>query len=153
MRDPYKEIISNIKSTETLRANRETLNQKTGKYDEKLLEERKEKFDRPMLIDKPYLEHLFAEQNGCDYWLGTHGIFEPINLMDVFHPEGWYPWAPSVDRLEADGIYEEGNVCITFRFINFGRCRYGGDFVKVMEKWVTMCDGKSNPTSVISSLL
>ena len=64
---------------------------------------------------------LFKEQLERCYWLGTK-----INVSDVLIPH--HPLAPSIDRLNNDVGYVPGNVVITTRFANRGRCNVEDTF-------------------------
>ena len=64
---------------------------------------------------------MFYEQDERCYWLGTK-----INISDVFISH--HPLAPSVDRLNNDDGYVPGNVVITTRFANRGRCNVEDTF-------------------------
>ena len=72
-------------------------------------------------IDENYLMKLFNEQLERCYWLGTK-----INVSDVLIPH--HPLAPSIDRLNNDVGYVPGNVVITTRFANRGRCNVEDTF-------------------------
>ena len=72
-------------------------------------------------IDENYLMKLFKEQLERCYWLGTK-----INVSDVLIPH--HPLAPSIDRLNNDVGYVPGNVVITTRFANRGRCNVEDTF-------------------------
>ena len=77
--------------------------------------------EKDIKIDKDYLRKLFYEQDERCYWLGTK-----INISDVFISH--HPLAPSVDRLNNDDGYVPGNVVITTRFANRGRCNVEDTF-------------------------
>ena len=77
--------------------------------------------EKDVKIDENYLMKLFNEQLERCYWLGTK-----INASDVFIPH--HPLAPSVDRLNNDDGYVPGNVVITTRFANRGRCNVEDTF-------------------------
>ena len=151
-RNPWLKLMGKVRSAKKTAPYRVTL-PPSGIYPKELLEKRKETKSVPITIDEKYLESTWDEQDGNDYWFARSGIYEPINPMDIFSDEGWYPWAPSVDRLDQnpDIGYVPGNICITFRIINFGRCKYAGNFDKVMERFIRMCDGKS-PTTLPTNL-
>ena len=77
--------------------------------------------EKDIKIDKDYLRKLFYEQDERCYWLGTK-----INISDVFISH--HPLAPAVDRLNNDDGYVPGNVVITTRFANRGRCNVEDTF-------------------------
>ena len=150
MRNPYKKLLSKIKSSHDVAPTRITV-RKDGTYDEEKFKKRMEEAkNNPVLITEKDLEEQYEKQNGCDYWFSTQGIYIPLDLMDVFNEEGWYPWAPSVDKLEPELGYVPGNFCLTFRFLNFGRCKYSGSMEQVMNTFINMCKNEnSKPNSTL----
>ena len=69
---------------------------------------------RKVTINAKDLERKFKEQAGLCYWTGI-----PIDINLIFTSD-YNKLAPSVDRIDSDKDYHYDNVCITFRFINYG---------------------------------
>lgn len=109
MRDPFKKLLSNVKSTVKVRPRRRTVN-KSGvaaiPYEE-----------LPVEITAQDIKDLFNQQNGRCAMLGTQ--LDPQNVFVSKHP-----LAPSVDRIDNTKGYVPGNIQICSRFANFGKCSY-----------------------------
>ena len=100
-----------------------TLLQEAGFTEEEIFEKISNNYsgNKIITIDVNYLMKLFKEQLERCYWLGTK-----INVSDVLIPH--HPLAPSIDRLNNDVGYVPGNVVITTRFANRGRCNVEDTF-------------------------
>ena len=126
MRNPYKAIMNNVKLSAKYGAaggRTKTLLQEAGFTEEEIVERISNNYsgNKTITIDENYLRKLFSEQDERCYWLGTK-----INLDDIFISH--HPMAPSIDRLRNLEGYEPGNVVITTRFANRGRCNISDEF-------------------------
>ncbi len=120
MKDPFKKLLANVKSTAKVRPLRRTVS-KSGTanipYEE-----------LPITITAEDLKMLFEKQGGRCAMLGTE--LDPQNIFIARHP-----LAPSVDRLDNTKGYELDNIQICSRFANFGKCAYPDDkMAPVIEK-------------------
>lgn len=109
MKDPWKKLLANVKSTATVRPRRRTVN-KNGTA----------KIPYPPMsveITAEDLQKLFEHQGGRCAILGT-----VLNPQDLFIKR--HPLAPSVDRLDNSQNYNVDNIQICSRFANFGKCAY-----------------------------
>jgi len=109
MKDPWKKLLSNVKSTAAVRPLRRTVN-KNGTA----------KIPYPPMsveITAEDLRTLFEHQEGRCAILGT-----VLNPQDLFIKR--HPLAPSVDRIDNDQNYNIDNIQICSRFANFGKCAY-----------------------------
>jgi|TARA_R100001163_G_C5001728_1_gene150628 hypothetical protein len=109
MRDPWKKLLSNVKSTAAVRPKRRTVNSNgTAKIPY-----------APMSVDitAEDLKTLFEDQGGRCAILNT-----PLDPQDLFVKR--HPLAPSVDRIDNDQNYNIDNIQICSRFANFGKCAY-----------------------------
>ena len=122
----WKRVMENVKLSAKYGAaggRTKTLLQEAGFTEEEIFEKISNNYsgNKIITIDVNYLMKLFNEQLERCYWLGTK-----INVSDVFIPH--HPLAPSVDRLNNDADYVPGNVVITTRFANRGRCNVEDTF-------------------------
>ena len=109
MRDPWKKLLSNVKSTAAVRPKRRTVSANgTAKIPYP-----------PMSVEITAndLKELFKQQGGRCAILGT--LLDPQDLFVARHP-----LAPSVDRIDNDQHYNIDNIQICSRFANFGKCAY-----------------------------
>lgn len=112
MRDPWKKLLANVKSTAAVRPLRRTVSKKgTAKIPYP-----------PMSVEitAEDLKELFEQQQGLCAILGT--ALDPQDLFIKRHP-----LAPSVDRLDNAQNYNIDNIQICSRFANFGKCAYPND--------------------------
>ena len=145
-RNPHKKMISNVKRTIGTKKYR-----RTQRKDGSVPPLPKDYIETRLEIDYIFVEQLLAKQNGRCYW------FPEIDLTEYFDclwiPK--HPMAPSVDRLnskvtETDGHYSPDNVVLTTRFVNFGRCDYGGDFHN--EVVMPFKEAILNPSNIVVGL-
>jgi hypothetical protein len=109
MKDPWKKLLANVKSTAAVRPLRRTVSKNgTAKIPYEPME---------VSITAEDLKKLFEIQEGRCAILGT-----PLNPQDLFISR--HPLAPSVDRLDNDQPYNSTNIQICSRFANFGKCAY-----------------------------
>ena len=120
MKDPWKKLLSNVKSTAAVRPLRRTVN-KNGTA----------KIPYPPMaveITAEDLKTLFETQGGRCAILGTS-----LNPQDLFVKR--HPLAPSVDRIDNDQNYNIDNIQICSRFANFGKCAYPSkDMAEVVDR-------------------
>ena len=122
----WKRVMENVKLSAKYGAaggRTKTLLQEAGFTEEEIFEKISNNYsgNKIITIDVNYLMKLFNEQSERCYWLGTK-----INVSDVLIPH--HPLAPSIDRLNNDVGYVPGNVVITTRFANRGRCNVEDTF-------------------------
>ena len=122
----WKRVMENVKLSAKYGAaggRTKTLLQEAGFTEEEIFEKISNNYsgNKIITIDVNYLMKLFNEQLERCYWLGTK-----INVSDVLIPH--HPLAPSIDRLNNDVGYVPGNVVITTRFANRGRCNVEDTF-------------------------
>lgn len=76
--------------------------------------------ERDLTITLDEIKELWDNQQGRCHWLGIKMSLEDLEIKDS-------PFAPSVERLNNDLGYVQGNVVLASRFANRGRGAYNGD--------------------------
>lgn len=76
--------------------------------------------ERDLTITLDEIKELWDNQQGRCHWLGIKMSLEDLEVKDS-------PFAPSVERLNNDLGYVQGNVVLASRFANRGRGAYNGD--------------------------
>ena len=143
MRNPWKKLLANVKSTANVKKHRRTVRSDgtIPSLPDDFVQTRVE-------IDDVFLEQLFGKQNGRCHW------FPEIELDPMLLFVSKHPMAISVDRLvskvtETEGHYTKDNVVLTTRFANFGRCSYDGDFDKEVVQVIQECIRNPKPLGIL----
>lgn len=75
--------------------------------------------ERDLSISIEDIKDLWEKQNGKCYWLGIDMSLEDLEIKDS-------PFAVSVERLDNNLGYINGNIVLASRFANRGRGAYNG---------------------------
>ena len=70
--------------------------------------------------------------------------------LPILYLSSKYDEKTFLTKLEPELGYVPGNFCLTFRFLNFGRCKYSGSMEQVMNTFINMCKNEnSKPNSTL----